>query len=144
MALTEKGIELLQRVKQHVLEEPRRLNMGTWGRKASHRLGDDAPPCGTVGCIAGWCVFLSNPEKIWDEIIQEDFESVSDYPIRTKAAELLGAKETEEDWEQYDFDLEELFDADVVGADGYSIPPQTKAHAEAVAARIDRFIAANQ
>lgn len=63
------NIELLQRVKQHILAEPRRLNMGTWvstvGKTVPAFAGvygrdeADLPPCGTVACVAGWAVLLS-------------------------------------------------------------------------------------
>lgn len=63
------NIELLQRVRQHILDEPRRLNMGTWvstvGKTVPAFAGvygrdeADLPPCGTVACVAGWAVLLS-------------------------------------------------------------------------------------
>jgi hypothetical protein len=63
------NIELLQRVKQHILDEPRRLNMGTWVSTVRKTVpaftgvygrGEaDLPPCGTVACVAGWAVLLS-------------------------------------------------------------------------------------
>lgn len=69
--------ELLLRVKAHILEEPRRLNMSNWidsgepGTPIAFDFEDDAnwqdlhvltpeeaPPCGTVACIAGWSCIL--------------------------------------------------------------------------------------
>lgn len=65
--------ELLLRVKAHILEEPRRLNMSNWmdrveiGAEIAHiyesgsvhiMRQDEVPPCGTVGCIAGWAAVL--------------------------------------------------------------------------------------
>lgn len=55
--------ELLERVKQHILEEPRRLNMDFLLLPVSclsHWDADALPPCGTVGCIAGWATFLTH------------------------------------------------------------------------------------
>lgn len=69
--------ELLLRVKAHILEEPRRLNMSNWIQNAEaglcvsyefesgeldiHTLSkDEVPPCGTVACIAGWACLLSD------------------------------------------------------------------------------------
>lgn len=59
------NVELLQRVKAHILEEPRRIGMGHWLQRAGYGvvLKDDYesplpsalhPPCGTVACIGGW------------------------------------------------------------------------------------------
>lgn len=53
--------ELLERVKQHILEEPKRLKMGSWGRRVNP-LNSDYPACGTVGCIGGWSIFLAEPK----------------------------------------------------------------------------------
>lgn len=98
MKLKPKAIQLLLRVKAHILEEPRRLNMSEWkqtafpgmivkdgyehGLNASkhHQLltAKTAPPCGTVGCIAGWVCLLSG----------------ADYPIfGGQAAAYLGVEE---------------------------------------------------
>ena len=44
--------ELLEKVKQHILEEPRRYDQGTWGGVS------DEAPCGTRACIAGWTIHL--------------------------------------------------------------------------------------
>lgn len=72
---------LLAQVKEHFLEEPRRLAMSVfldqcalpgriigrdyerWNKncnKFEELTTRTAPPCGTVGCIAGLAVFLSN------------------------------------------------------------------------------------
>lgn len=67
------NIELLQKVKAHILEEPRRFNLGYWGgivdpkfynellaeedeggdEELESVLAKQRPPCGAVGCIAG-------------------------------------------------------------------------------------------
>lgn len=49
-------VGLLRRVKLHILEEPRRLDMTLW---KSIRWGEDPPPCGTTACIGGWALILS-------------------------------------------------------------------------------------
>ena len=69
--------ELLLKVKQHILEEPRRLDMYRWleHHKPGELLWDSAydgpeddqvsvPDCGTVGCIAGWIVSLGGAEHL--------------------------------------------------------------------------------
>lgn len=52
------NVELLQKIKQAILEEPRRIDMTSW---ALHPLSVENPPaCNTVACIAGWAVALTN------------------------------------------------------------------------------------
>lgn len=60
--------EHLLKIKQHILEEPNRLNMSDWidthlsiGEKIFDRYASVpqvVPVCGTVGCIAGWSAHL--------------------------------------------------------------------------------------
>lgn len=45
------NIELLQRVKEQILAEPRRFSMSSWKFTA---LDDEGFPCGTAHCIGGW------------------------------------------------------------------------------------------
>lgn len=62
--------KLLRKVKKHILEEPKRLAMIHWSKRGlpgtqlkSEGWGEEPtrtfPPCGTVGCIAGWACMLS-------------------------------------------------------------------------------------
>lgn len=44
--------ELLAKVRDHILEEPRRYDQGTWGKQS------EEAPCGTVACLAGWTAYL--------------------------------------------------------------------------------------
>lgn len=66
-ATSPKLTALLRRVEKRILEEPKRLNMDHWGYRATDSYSeylsnpgmlqvapDLIPPCGTVGCIAGW------------------------------------------------------------------------------------------
>lgn len=56
------NVKLLREIQKEILEEPKRLDMGTWLHKyEKHRISDleFVPPCGTVGCIAGWAKVLS-------------------------------------------------------------------------------------
>jgi hypothetical protein len=50
------NVRLLRRVAKHILEEPKRLDME---KIAENVEGRDSPPCGTVGCIAGWACMLT-------------------------------------------------------------------------------------
>jgi len=56
------NVELLLKVKQHILAEPRRLDMGEWllqGEPGEILCGSTFPECGTIGCISGWAEILS-------------------------------------------------------------------------------------
>lgn len=55
--LSAKAKRLLERVAKHIEKEPRRLDMYYWVRHP--RREEEPPPCGTVGCIAGWTVLLA-------------------------------------------------------------------------------------
>lgn len=65
MSLKPKAKELLLRVREAILKEPARIRMANWRltKRDQYLLvmhNDHAaiPPCGTVGCIAGWLVEL--------------------------------------------------------------------------------------
>lgn len=83
------NVELLERVKQHILEEPLRLEMGEGlmfrapGTERRAYYTDSivqTPVCGTVGCIAGWACLLT--DKNWDDTSWDS--------IRFRARELIG------------------------------------------------------
>jgi hypothetical protein len=83
------NVKLLNRVKKHLLEEPKRYYQGWWANKATKEDGFEgaAPPaCGTQGCIAGWAVFLTEPKSKWDKIIQKTYN----IDFGRKARKLLG------------------------------------------------------
>ena len=52
------NVKLLKKVRKLIAEEPRRLRMSVWGKKVT---GRNAPPCGTVACLAGWTVIAARP-----------------------------------------------------------------------------------
>lgn len=64
--------KLLRQVRAHILGEPRRLRM-EHGIKPQR--GKGAPPCGTVGCIAGWAVILANKKR--SETIKDMIDRMS-------------------------------------------------------------------
>ena len=69
MQLTQEAIDLLNKVKAYILEEPKRFNMNWWGKRKGHICdpdGDSIPPCGTVCCIAGTMYLLSHQENLKD------------------------------------------------------------------------------
>ena len=64
------NVELLQKVKEHILEEPLRLHMEVWvvTKQAFEDVSENYlgnydglvfPACNTVGCISGWASVLS-------------------------------------------------------------------------------------
>lgn len=54
------NVPLLRKVQAAILEEPRRLNMWRWvERHDPEQYGKNAPPCGTVACIAGWSMLFN-------------------------------------------------------------------------------------
>lgn len=141
--------ELLLRVRDHILAEPRRLNMSQWRQDAKpgdvvkyqYELGlrfsnDDtekrltrltAPPCGTVACIAGWSVILSQPETKNTSIYCIDFLG--------RAETLLGITDTQSDILFYPRSWPEPFRSRYPRCHG------AKARARLVAKVIDTFIA---
>lgn len=80
-----KNIKLLEKVKKHILEEPRRLNMSSGIKKVQKR----KVPCGTIGCIAGWSVLLSKSLLELTKDLEID-EEKGWMPIEQDAQELLG------------------------------------------------------
>jgi hypothetical protein len=64
------NIKLLRKVKNYILEEPRRFDMSTFGSVFKSKInfkdatGESArnfPPCGTTACIAGWALGVNAP-----------------------------------------------------------------------------------
>lgn len=51
--------KLLRQVKRIILDEPKRLYMTTWIYTALEG-ESERPPCGTLGCIAGWAALLDS------------------------------------------------------------------------------------
>lgn len=50
---------LLRRVARELKREPRKLDMNDVAYTVDPKLDKAHPPCGTVGCIAGWACILS-------------------------------------------------------------------------------------
>lgn len=53
---------LLRRVARHILEEPRRFDMGDWAY--DHPKSEGGPACNTTACIAGWSLLLKQEPKV--------------------------------------------------------------------------------
>lgn len=125
---------LLRKIKRLILAEPRR--MSSWFYPNQTRSG---PPCGTVGCIAGWAILLKG--KTMGErlrcVIDKDFD------IQRKAQIHLGLAAAQ---------ARRLFHANYhYGKGAYTNWPRDWAYhiahkpadkAKVVAKRINRFIRA--
>ena len=88
------NVKLLRKIQEHILEEPRRLNMENWGAKDFSVSRADDPPCGTVGCIAGLACWLEGkrPTLVRDFNFRLGrYESHLDYAYAERTgAKLLG------------------------------------------------------
>lgn len=85
-------------------------------------MGDAAPACGTVGCIAGWITFIADRRV----------KASDDYDIANRAADLLG------------LNLDKTYGmTPALFRNGLpdlrNTKPGTKAHADAVVARIRKY-----
>jgi hypothetical protein len=54
------NVPMLQKIKEVILAQPKRVEMYDWLRHRSPKRG--GPVCGNVGCIAGWACLLSEKE----------------------------------------------------------------------------------
>ena len=137
------NIELLEEVKQHILEEPNRLTMAREIVTEAFRFNDAlngaefdtgeiqlAPPCGTAGCIAGWAVILGHPEL-------KPEEAKYRYDIHKEAQKLLGVDYDTLDKLYYTPYWPEPYKSDLQTTD-------LQKRAEVTAARIDHFIATGE
>lgn len=117
---------LLQDVKRAIQEEPKRADMSTFIEE--RRPEDGGPACGTVGCIAGWICLLRKGKA-------------GVFPASGQAASILGYQLNYET-------VPNVFDSFVFNAGSGDAcertAPGTKAHANAIIARINRFMKINQ
>lgn len=143
--------ELLLRVKAHILEEPRRLNMSEWIQDATGEVRCDfensgldsyedfqtlpedfqtlpkslIPACGTVACIAGWTTQLAG-------------EICEDRDVEGRAKDLLDISFSGSQNLFYPFNWSDKSLRDAYYSAGLENP---QARAEIVAKVIDQFIA---
>jgi hypothetical protein len=102
-----------------MLQEHARYDQGVYGttKDINPELFRDrrAPACGTIGCRAGWLVFLADG----------GFPHIADVTniggvISGRADELMGTSELvadDDDWERYMHDVEDLFSAGALFAE---------------------------
>ena len=86
------NVKLLRKVEKRILAEPRRFDMMTFGTKLNKRtikaLGKQAPPCGTVACIAGHDDWMAHPRLFAASVAIDRFHR--DDSIEKRAAKELG------------------------------------------------------
>lgn len=161
------NIKLLEKVKAHILEEPRRVNMAYWlalkdttgvtnaalptvaWATVMHAAKNRAPACGTVGCIAGWTIIVARKKRA----VKALTKAGTRYPIAQLAADVLGLTqlsryEEESLWSQTQPSQRmRLFLPDrwpePFRAKLKTHRPGTKAYAKVIAKRIDFFIKTN-
>ena len=126
------NIELLNKVKAHILEEPRRLEMVDWIMEGDEIPSPEKPPCGTAACIAGWAAMLDG-----------GFQRGIHFP-RTYATDALKIDrfgEAERLFYLSQWPAQFKFDKDRPDVSFYKLDKETQARL--TAARIDYFIATN-
>jgi hypothetical protein len=145
--------DLLRRIKTEVLAEPLRLDMGDWvvcfhGERpisTLRRAITSQPACGTVGCLAGWGMILlrhqdEDPSTLYSKAsdVMSTLLSVRQ-PFLPPDAGCLPSTCSQCDAARVSqlYNVGNLFS--VVGLD--HTLPGTLAHAEAVARRIDTYLA---
>lgn len=82
--------KLYDRVIDHILEEPKRMNMDRWCTNPNHVESKRTPACGTVACFGGWAVALSQHWKYAQ--LNENYWSLAQM-----AREALGLTKDESD-----------------------------------------------
>lgn len=102
--------DLLARVADHILEEPKRYYQTNWGLRGTHLEAikkELRPACGTVACRAGWIVALHDgPERLNGTHLQ----LLKRIPARARM--ILGATDNKQDIR---WDASDLFDGAACG-----------------------------
>jgi hypothetical protein len=73
------NVDLLLKIKERIISHPASFNMSRWGCKVDPT---EEHPCGTIACIAGWAVILTDTPVNWIGYSMED--------VCVQAKELLG------------------------------------------------------
>ena len=136
------NVKLLRKVEKRILAEPRRFDMMTFGTKLNKRtikaLGKQAPPCGTVACIAGHVDWMAHPRLFAASVALGDYDD----SIVERAAKELGlvfdpSQDTNAGRLFFDNEWPEKFQAALAEA---KTPLQ---RAEVAVKRIEHFIKTN-
>jgi len=136
------NIEMLNRVKQTILDEPRKLDMNVFlKRYPDEMLGraEDFTPCGTHACIAGWACILDIMDKrgiTVEEISRDTIRNKDDYENEYgKAGKILAINRVEQ------YKLFYLEDWPSEFTKRYDDSKTAQERAEVTAQRIEHFIA---
>lgn len=115
---------LLTQIRDHILEEPKRVTMEDWLQRIPKEwVTDRDPACGTIGCIAGWAVVLGLPRRKYV------------YNVSTTARGVLELSVEEARWLFYVGGWPNQFRESL-----HTLSPRTPEYAAVVAKRIDYFI----
>ena len=145
------NIELLNKIKSHVLEEPKRVWMGDWrirwgdqteisvgmrrGIDWEYLLQLSKPSCGTTACIAGWAVELGGDGDMKGFPYELRGRKLG-FPYELRGRKLLGLNSyAQSDRLFYVASWPEQFRKRLAVA-----PPQSHEYAQVVADRIDWFV----
>lgn len=74
---------LLRKIRDHILEEPKRYDQGSYGDRVEPEEG--GPECGTVACLAGWALVLSGKP-----LFLERYPDTTVSNVANKASKLCG------------------------------------------------------
>ncbi len=141
--------ELLADVRKAILAEPRRYDQGTYkasvARIRQAKEENKAPACGTMACVAGWCVALKTPGM---------FKRLAGGQIEKRAARLLAGPASTDPYAYADslYDrVMDLFDGGgieefLLETEGHRHVPNigTRAYARLGARRIKKFMQDNE
>ena len=120
---------LLKDVRKAILDEPLRVNMKTV--VAKRKPSEGGPACGTVGCLAGWTLLLAGKRFSYCHVRDWslDVESLLGGRINIDFNTVVGRRY--------------VFNSGDGDRCAWTIPG-TPEHAEAVVARLDKFMEINK
>ena len=111
------NITLFRKIRKHILEEPKRINLNHWVDPYS-----EVAPCGTEGCIAGWACVLGIPQASPIEICEDPLINFS-----SMARALLGISPGQE--------------VGLFSPNAYTrATPHTLSYAKAVVRKMNKFV----
>jgi hypothetical protein len=82
MYATEQQAAILRAAVAEIKKHPETFDMGVWAEK-------DEKTCGTACCLAGQIVWNASTPEEWTDLVEAEQVGLG-YPIRDRAAELLG------------------------------------------------------
>lgn len=134
--------DLLLDVIRVVEEEPRRLLMDIVSNKYSWCIPNDIelPPCGTVGCVAGWCAILTGQERRASAILAAGEALGASPNVDLHDDDIEDAEHTEISDDNFENSLDALFFEEFPD-DDEDVAPGSPEYVAHVVARIRFFMA---